>query len=75
MAKTPPTVDERDANLDALKKAADEWFEVEKKRLENETKFMRSVLQGRGASDAGTLNLATESALLQSEVDDFIVGG
>lgn len=75
MAKTPPTKDERDANLDKLTEAMDDWFEDEKKRLENETKFMRSVLEGRGASDAGTKNLIEASALLQSEVDEFIVGG
>lgn len=75
MAKNPPTKAERDANLDQLKKAVDDWFEDEKKRLDNETKFMRSVLQGRGASDAGTRNLAAVSALLQVEVDEFVVGG
>lgn len=75
MAKTPPTTDERDANLDKLTKAMDDWFEDEKRRLDNEAKFMRSVLKGRGVSDAGTRNLDEASALLQSEVDEFIVGG
>ena len=75
MAKNLPSKEERDANLDALKEAMDEWFEAEKRRLENETKFMRSVLQGRGASDAGTRNLATQSALLQIEIDQFIANG
>jgi hypothetical protein len=75
MATTPPSESKRNENLDALKKAMDEFFEDEKRRLDNETKFMRAVLEGRGASDAGTRNLATQSALLQVEVDEFIAGG
>lgn len=75
MAKTPPTKDERDANLDKLTQAMDDWFEDEKRRLENEAKFLRAVLDDRGASNAGTANLAVTSALLQAEVDAFVVGG
>ena len=74
MAAQPPTKAERDANLDKLKIAVDEWAESEKVRLENETFFMRSVLQGRGASDLGTKNLATASRLLQTEINEFLVG-
>jgi len=73
MAVQPPTKDERDANLEALKKAVDEWAEVEIRRLENETTFLRAVLQGRGASDLGTKNLALASRLLQTEINQFLV--
>lgn len=75
MAKNVPTKAERDANLDKLQKAVDDWFESEQKRLDHETQFMRKVLQGRGASDTGTKNLAAVSALLQVEVDQFVIGG
>ncbi len=74
MAAQPPTKAERDANLDALKEAVDEWAESERTRLENETFFMRSVLQGRGASNLGTKNLALASTLLQVEINEFLVG-
>lgn len=73
MATRPPTKAERDANLDALQAAVDEWAQTEQTRLENEVKFMRSVLQGRAASDTGTKNLAATATLLQVEIDQFIV--
>lgn len=74
MASRPPTIEERNANLDRLKEAVDEWADSEKTRLENEVKFMREVLQGRGASDVGTQNLAKVLEPLQSEIDAYIVG-
>lgn len=73
MARRPPTKDERDKNLDALKDAVKEWSDKETERLENEVKFMRSVLKGRtGSEQAGTKNLDQVSKLLQAEIDDFI---
>ena len=75
MAKLPPTKAARDANLDALQTAVNQWAETEKTRLENEVKFMRAVLQGRGATNVGSQNLAATSVLLQTEIDDFIVSG
>jgi len=80
MATKLPTEAERNANLDALQKAVDQWADSEKIRLENEVKFMRAVLQGRGAVPgeggvyAGTSNLSTTSTLLQAEVDQFLIG-
>lgn len=74
MAAQPPTKAERDANLDALKEAVDEWAESEKARLENETFFMRAVLQERGATDLGSKNLAAVSAVLQAEINEFLIG-
>jgi hypothetical protein len=69
------TKDERNANLDALKKALDEWSKKEKARLENEIKYMRAVLKGHGSTSTGTQNLAKTASLLQVEIDQFIVGG
>jgi hypothetical protein len=73
MSTGVPSKETRDANLDALKRAVDEWAKKESERLENEVRFLRSVLQGRGASEAGTKNLEAISKLVQAEVDDFIV--
>lgn len=76
MAKRPPTETERNANLDALETAVNKWGKTEQDRLENEVKFMRSVLKGRtGSEKAGTKNLDLVSDLLQAEIDDFIEFG
>lgn len=72
MATIPPTKAERDANLDALQEAVDEWSGKEETRLDNESKFLRAVVQGRGASNTGTQNLEKTASLTQSEIDQFI---
>ena len=72
MAKDPPTEASRNAHLDALQTAVDEWAEIETTRLDNEVTFLRAVLSGRNASDLGTKNLAQTSDLLQSEINDFL---
>jgi len=76
MAKKPPSKKERDQNLDDLQKALDDWAKKEQDRLENEVKFMRSVLKGRTGSDtASTQNLSAASKLLENEVSAFIEFG
>lgn len=76
MALRPPSRTTRDANLDALSQATSKWGDEEKKRLENETKFIRSVVKGRGAAEkAGSANLATAGDLLQVEINQFIEFG
>jgi hypothetical protein len=75
MAQQPPTQVQRDANLDALQVALNQWATSETLRLDNEVKFMRSVLQGRGAVNVGTTNLASTSTLLQTAINDFLVSG
>ena len=73
MATTPPSKDERDANLDSLKSAVDSWVDTEKTRLENEVAFMRKVQEGRGAKDASSANLAEAGKLVVAEIDAFLV--
>lgn len=76
MSKLPPTKADRDANLDALKSAVKEWGDKEKKRLENEVKFVRAVLKGRtGSEKAGTQNLNTLQKILKTEIEAFIAYG
>ena len=74
MATTPPTQDERKANLEALEEATNKWAEEEQKRLEEEVTFLRAVQSGRGAEDAVTTNLAQVSELVQLEIDQFLIG-
>ena len=76
MAKRPPLKEDRDAHLDALSDAVKEWGQKEQDRLENEVKFMRAVLMGRtGSEEAGTAALDAASALLQAEINDFLLYG
>jgi hypothetical protein len=67
-----PTKADRDANLDKLKSEAKKYFDLETTRIDNETKFLRSVLQGRGARGAAAENLALAKELVQGEIDDFL---
>jgi hypothetical protein len=72
MALVPPTQEERNANLDALQLALNQWAQTEQTRLENEVRFMRSVLTGRGVQEAGTQNLAMANRFMQLELIQFI---
>lgn len=72
MAKLAPTIDARNSNLDSLQTAVDEWADTEVTRLDNETKFLRAVLQGRGASDIGTKNLESTASLVQEAISEYI---
>jgi uridine phosphorylase len=69
------TKKERDANLDNLKSAVVEWGDKEVIRIEKETKFLRSVLTGRGAEDAAALNLLGANDKLGDEIDNFFLVG
>jgi hypothetical protein len=75
MAQLPPDKATRDTNLQALKAAVQEWGEKEKLRLDNETKFLRSVLTGRGATGVGDANLQAASSALENEIDNYILFG
>ena len=66
---------ERDARLDALKKATDEWADKETKRFEDEVKFLKSVLKGRtGAGRLANQNVADSSKLVVDEISQFLEG-
>lgn len=73
MATIAPTKAKRDENLRKLKSAVEEYGKNEKTRLEEETKYLRSVLEGRGASNSGTKNISQASELLAQAVTDFII--
>ena len=70
-----PQKAERDARLDALKKATDEWADKEVKRLEDEAKFLKSILQGRtGAGRLVNQNVVDSSKLVVDKISQFLVG-
>jgi len=72
MASTPPDKATRDLKLQDLANAVSEWGAKEQQRLNSEAKFLRDVLQGRGATNTGTQNLAASLQKLQSSVNDFV---
>jgi hypothetical protein len=70
-----PTKAERDANLDALQSAVEEWATSERTRIEEEIAFLRKVLRGRtGSEEANSTNLAASLKLVTAEIDSFIIG-
>jgi hypothetical protein len=75
MATLPPDKTSRDANLNALLAAVQEWGQKEKTRLDNETLFLRSVLTGRGATAAGDANLEQAVSALKEEIDQYVLFG
>jgi hypothetical protein len=65
----------RDARLDELKKATVEWADKEKKRLEDEATFLKSILKGRtGAGRLTNQNVADSSKLVVDEIAQFLTG-
>ncbi len=68
-----PDKQTRDANLDALQAAADQYLQTEIDRLDNETRFLRTVLTARGANEVAALNVNAGANLVQAEVDDFLL--
>ena len=72
MATTPPTKSARDKNLTDLKLAATTWFDKEMRRLDNESKFLRAVLIGRGINESVIQNLTALHPVVVSEITDFL---
>jgi len=65
----------RDARLLELKNATVEWADKEKKRLEDEAKFLKSILKGRtGAGRLTNQNVADSSKLVVDEISQFLTG-
>lgn len=71
----PPSRQARDQNLDTLEQAANDWFDQEEQRLDLESKFLKSVLQARGANESAALNLAGASTVVQDEIAAFLFIG
>lgn len=65
----------RDERLTELKKATIEWADKEKKRLEDEATFLKSILKGRtGAGRLTKQNVADSSKLVVDEISQFLTG-
>jgi hypothetical protein len=65
----------RDARLDRLQTALDEWHENERTRLENEATFLKSVLRGRtGSERLSRENTAEAEVLVVDDITSFLTG-
>lgn len=57
--------------LDALKKATDTWADTETTRLENESAFLKAVLQKRGMDRSTSHVLRQLESAIQVEADTY----
>lgn len=65
----------RDQLLDELATAADDWFNAEKKRIDDEVAFLKSVLRGRTGSDRlSRSNTAQGTVLAVNDINSFLAG-
>lgn len=69
------TVAERNARLDALAEAARAWADSKTRELNNRVETAKAILKGRTGSERLTqASVAAASALVVSEIDDFLIG-
>jgi hypothetical protein len=67
--------DARNARLDRLQQALNEWHESERGRLENEATFLKSVLRGRTGSERLSRENTTEAeVLVVTDITSFLTG-
>lgn len=65
----------RDALLDELKAATEEWFDKEKERIENEVAHLKSVLKGRTGSERLQRATTEQSEILVIDDITTFLGG
>lgn len=72
---TDPRTQRRDQLLDELRTAADQWYQAEKKRIEDEVTFLKSVLRGRTGSDrVAKSNTNRGTVLAVNDINSFLAG-
>ena len=65
----------RNAQLDRLKDAFDEWYNHEHDRLSDEVTFLKSVLRGRTGSERLSRSNTTEAeVLVVNDIESFLSG-
>lgn len=66
---------ERDALLDRLKDAFDEWYDSERSRLTDEATYLKSVLRGRtGSERLSRENTSEAEVLVVKDITSFLAG-
>jgi hypothetical protein len=65
----------RNKRLQDLLKATTTWADQETTRLQNESKFLTSILQGRtGAGQLTSQNVVDSTKLTMQSINDFLTG-
>lgn len=65
----------RDALLDELKEAVDDWAEAEEEKVTKEIDFMKSVLRGRTGSERLSRSNTEEARILViDDISSFLTG-
>lgn len=65
----------RDAILDELKEATEDWFEAESSRINDEVTFLKSVLRGRtGSESVARSNTSEARVLVLNDIGSFLTG-
>jgi hypothetical protein len=69
------TLADRNARLDALASAAQDWATAATAELNNRVTSAKTILQGRtGSETLAQSAVSATSDLVASEIDDFLVG-
>lgn len=75
MGDVDPSKAARDALLDDLKKAHDEYYDKEMKRIEAEEEFYKNVLKARASSSSLIkANASASKLLLINDIGTFLTG-
>lgn len=72
---TDDATEARNAKLDRLKDAFDQWYNDEHDRLTNESTFLKSVLRSRTGSERLSRSNTTEAeVLVTNDIESFLTG-
>lgn len=70
------SLEERNALLNELESAVEEWYTRERARVEDEVTFLRSVLRGRtGSESVARRNTSEARVLVIDDITSFLSGG
>lgn len=75
MTDSQASLEARNALLDELKSALDDWRDQEVKRIDDEVTFAKSVLRGRTGSERLSRSNTTEARILVvDDINSFLAG-
>jgi hypothetical protein len=75
MPDSQASLEARNALLDELKDALDDWHDQEIKRIDDEVTFAKSVLRGRtGSERLSRSNTAEARVLVVDDINSFLAG-
>ena len=67
--------DRRDALLDDLKQATEEWYASEEQKIDDEVEFLKSVMRGRtGSERLARENTQQGQILVANDINSFLAG-